>query len=183
MAETDDIVALIDGTRIHVAKLSIGCCTCGVKTFQPEWHDANCPVRSVAEALDNLDSIATALTDQDAQIERLTRELAEASADVETMLAEANVLTARATTAERDLAEARAEVERVKGLLWYSWHEFNAIKARHGAPVDHYLMLTVDPEYWGQLTEAFAAAIGPEDAKPWPSTRARAALQQSEVKP
>lgn len=115
--------------------------------------------------------------------QKAERDLAEAIRNLSSEARAHGLALAQKDAAERERDEARAEVERLKGLLWYSWHEFNAIKARHGAPVDHYLMLTVDPEYWEQLTKAFAAAIGPEDAKPWPSTRARAALQQSEVKP
>lgn len=71
---------------------------------------------------------------------------------------------------------AADEIERLRGLLWYAWHEFNAIRARSGAPLDHHGMTLCTHEYWDRMTEAFQAAIGPEAAKPWPSTEAKAAL-------
>lgn len=73
-------------------------------------------------------------------------------------------------------ARLAAENERLKGLLWYAWSEFNAIRARHGAPIARDLMHTCDEAYWSQLTDAFAAAIGPDNTTPWPSDAARAAL-------
>ena len=76
--------------------------------------------------------------------------------------------------------EQQAEIERLRGLLWYAWNEFNAIRARSGAPLDHYQMTTVSPEWWETMLESFGEAIGDENQKPWPSPAARAAL---EVKP
>lgn len=54
---------------------------------------------------------ATALTEQAARIERLTRERDE---EAETAAANGRFLCARAETAERERDEARAEVERLR---------------------------------------------------------------------
>lgn len=72
--------------------------------------------------------------------------------------------------AER-VREATAEL---RGLLWLACHEFNAIRARSGAPLDQYGMTTVSEEWWDQMTQAFKEAIGPDANKPWPSEEAKA---------
>ena len=86
-------------------------------------------------------------------------------------------LTARAETAEASLSVLKAENERLRGLLWYAWNEFNAISARSGAPLDQYGMTTCDEAWWEQMTKAFASAIGEAARKPWPSAEASAALE------
>lgn len=73
-----------------------------------------------------------------------------------------------------------AEKAELRGLLWYAWSEFNAIRARSGAPLSRDGMLLCDDGYWSLLTDKFAAAIGDKDLKPWPSDDARAALAQGE---
>ena len=73
-------------------------------------------------------------------------------------------------------ADLRAEVERLRGLLWYAWSEFNAIRARSGAPLSHDGMPLVADDWWSAMTEAFGAAIGDDAQTPWPSPEARAAL-------
>lgn len=60
---------------------------------------------------------ATALTERDAQIERLTKERDERNKLAIERAARAASAEARATAAERELAEARAEVERLKEAL------------------------------------------------------------------
>ena len=75
------------------------------------------------------------------------------------------------------IAAQAAEIERLRGLTWYAWHEFNAIRARSGAPLDQYGMTTVATEYWDQMTKAFKVALPVEDQKPWPPEYARAALE------
>ena len=60
----------------------------------------------------------------------------------------------------------------LRGLLWHAWYEFNAIRARSGAPLDQHGERLCHPEYWGQLTDAFAAAIGEDALTPWPSPEA-----------
>ncbi len=75
-----------------------------------------------------------------------------------------------------ELAKARAECERLRGLLWYAWHEFNAIRARSGAPMTRDGMPTCSEDSWDRMTEAFAEAIGTDARKPWPSAAARTAL-------
>ena len=73
-------------------------------------------------------------------------------------------------------ADLRAEVERLRGLLWYAWSEFNAIRARSGAPLSNDGMPLVTEDWWNTMTEAFGAAIGDDAQTPWPSPEARAAL-------
>lgn len=70
------------------------------------------------------------------------------------------------------------EIARLRGLLWLAHHEFNAIRARSGAPLDHYGMTTVGEEWWSEMTDAFADAIGPDSMTPWPSEEAKAAIAQ-----
>lgn len=72
------------------------------------------------------------------------------------------------------------ENEKFRGLLWYAWHEFNAIRSMSGAPLNHYGMTTVSQEWWDTLTEAFADAIGPDALTPWPSEEAKRALPNKE---
>ena len=78
-----------------------------------------------------------------------------------------------------DMRERDARIAELRGLLWYAWHEFNAIRARDGAPkaADWNDPKLVDEAYWSQLTDAFAAAIGEDATTPWPSPEARAALK------
>lgn len=59
-------------------------------------------------------------------------------------------------------AWAASRLRLANGLIWYAWSEFNAIRARDGAPEG------VEHEYWDKLTESFRDYIG-DDAQPWPS--------------
>lgn len=65
------------------------------------------------------------------------------------------------------------EIERLRGLTWIAWREFNAIRARSGAPLAHDGMTTSDESWWSQMTDMFAEAIGPDARKPWPSPDAK----------
>ena len=67
----------------------------------------------------------------------------------------------------------------LRGLLWHAYHEFNAVRARSGAPLNHDGMITCSEEWWGRLTEAFAGAIGDEARTPWPSPEAAAATEHA----
>lgn len=78
---------------------------------------------------------------------------------------------------ERHLTSARVENDKLRGLLWFAWYEFNAIRARSGAPLMRDGMTTPAESWWSQMTDAFRAAIG-DDAKPWLSPSARAALKE-----
>jgi len=69
----------------------------------------------------------------------------------------------------RILREKDAQIERLKGLLWYSWREMNAIRARDGSP-EH-----VCPDYWNRIVDAFETALG-GDCTPWPSEAAKKAI-------
>jgi hypothetical protein len=67
------------------------------------------------------------------------------------------------------IAEKDVEIERLRGLLWYSWYEMNAIRARDGSP-EH-----ICPDYWNGIVDAFEAELG-GDCTPWPSAAAKKAL-------
>ncbi len=74
--------------------------------------------------------------------------------------------------------EASGLVERIaelEGLAWIAYHEFNAIKARSGAPLDQYQMTTVCPNYWQSITTLLAKAAGSTD--PWPTPNAKAIFE------
>lgn len=98
----------------------------------------------------------------------------------------------RALLDDRDALTQRiealeAENLKLRGLLWYAWYEFNAIRARDGAPrvsdvfYGSLAPTIVSEAWWDKMTEAFAAAIGEHATTPWPSPEARAALQADEV--
>ena len=70
--------------------------------------------------------------------------------------------------------EAADDLDRMRGLLWFAWHEFNAIRARDGAPTADGVPLVVE-DWWSKMTDAFAKAIGPDAQTPWPSKEAREA--------
>ncbi len=63
------------------------------------------------------------------------------------------------------------EIGLYRGLLWFAWSEFNAIRARDGAPDG------VSHDYWDQVTEAMLNALG-DDAKPWASDDAKRTLTE-----
>lgn len=81
---------------------------------------------------------------------------------------EAEGIEARIVAAERERDRLAAENARLLGLLWFAWSEFNAIRARHGAPITSDGMHTCAPDWWDAMTEAFAEAIGEDAQKPWP---------------
>lgn len=83
----------------------------------------------------------------------------------------------------KQLSELGEENSKLRGLLWFAWFEFNAIRARHGAPITSDGMKLVDEDWWAKMTDAFAAAIGPDATKPWPSAEAKAALLSEEPSP
>jgi hypothetical protein len=80
--------------------------------------------------------------------------------------------------------EASGLVDRIaelEGLAWIAYHEFNAIKARSGAPLDQYQMTTVCPNYWQSITTLLAKAAGSTD--PWPTPNAKAILETLNKEP
>ena len=87
-----------------------------------------------------------------------------------------------AESAKLDAAETPS-TDHLLGLIWFAYHEFNAIRARSGAPLDQYGMTTCTEEYWGELRDAFYAALPEEDRTPWPSDRARAIFTNREATP
>ena len=86
----------------------------------------------------------------------------------------------RRAEAAPDLArlvlEKDKEIARLKGLAWIAFHEFNAINARSGGPLDHYGMVTVTHEYWQAITDLFAKAAG--ETTPWPTENAKAIFEE-----
>ena len=54
-----------------------------------------------------------------------------------------------------------------RALIWYVWNEFNAIRARDGAPEG------VSYDFWNSMTEVMRKFLG-DDAQPWPSRDAKA---------
>lgn len=74
-----------------------------------------------------------------------------------------------------DGPDAADEIERLRGLLWHAWYEFNAIRAKDGAPEG------VSEDYWDKLTNALNETLG-EDAKPWASASAKKVWEQIEAK-
>lgn len=80
------------------------------------------------------------------------------------------------TRLRRDDPEAAAEIERLRGLLWYGWNEMNLIRAESGVPRSYDgTTKAIDPEYWSRVVDAMANALG-DEAQPWASASARAAL-------
>lgn len=59
---------------------------------------------------------------------------------------------------------ASVDVEKM-ALCWLAYREFNAIRARSGAPDG------VSHVYWYNLTEAFAEVRGRSNLTPWPPTK------------
>ena len=76
----------------------------------------------------------------------------------------------------RLVLEKDAEIARLKGLAWIAFHEFNAINARSGGPLDHYGMVTVTHEYWQAITNLFAKAAG--ETTPWPTENAKVIFEE-----
>ena len=58
-------------------------------------------------------------------------------------------------------------------LMRQAWHEFNAIRARDGAPVG------VSHEWWNEMTEQLHELLG-DDSKPWMTSAAKALLAPAE---
>lgn len=85
-------------------------------------------------------------------------------------------LIAAAPDLARLVLEKDAEIARLKGLAWIAFHEFNAINARSGGPLDHYGMVTVTHEYWQAITDLFAKAAG--ETTPWPTENAKAIFEE-----
>lgn len=79
-----------------------------------------------------------------------------------------------------DMSETAHTADHLLGLLWVAYHEFNAIRARSGAPIDHYGVTLCTEEYWSQMTDAFYEALPEKDRTPWPSDRARAAISKAQ---
>lgn len=78
------------------------------------------------------------------------------------------------------LTAALDEIERLRGLAWIAWREFNAIRARSGAPLALDGMTTVSESWWSEMTDTFAKVIGEDARKPWPSPNAKAIMGRGE---
>lgn len=78
--------------------------------------------------------------------------------------------------ASGEIERLRAEVAELRGLAWIAFHEFNAINARSGGPLDQYGMVTVTHEYWQAITDLFAKAAG--ETTPWPTDNAKTILER-----
>lgn len=79
------------------------------------------------------------------------------------------------------MSERMDDNEKLRGLLWFAWYEFNAINARSGAPLDQYGMTLVDHEYWQWMRDQFAQAIGEEGTTPWPTPEAKKILENRKL--
>lgn len=78
--------------------------------------------------------------------------------------------------------KAEAENQKLRGLLWYAWSEMNAIRAETGVPCSYDgHRKGISEDYWSDLVDAMADALG-DEAKPWPSDAARAALQSEALR-
>lgn len=152
---------------------------CEVKTpVRDNEHDysvleANVSLIAAAPALRDTVAELTDLADAQAQEVAEWRDEYRAVQGMNELLQAAN----GKLIAERD-AQAQ-ENARLRGLLWYAWHEFNAIRARDGAPrgadtcCGRLGPTLVSEEWWNTLTEAFADAIGTDARTPWPSPEAK----------
>lgn len=60
-----------------------------------------------------------------------------------------------------------SEEEKMRGLLWYAYHELNAIRARDGAPEG------VSHAYFDKLVETLKDTLGESESMPWPSEPAK----------
>jgi len=58
-------------------------------------------------------------------------------------------------------AAAERDNDAGREVLRRAWREFNAIRARDGAPAG------VCHDYWNEMTESLHALVGDDDAKPW----------------
>ena len=132
-------------------------------------HDAVATIRTLAAERDKLSkALAGALAN--------LADASRAQGEAEGKLAAsemAGVVEGWKERAER----AEAEAEKLRGLLWYGWKEMNAIRAMSGVPLDfHGTPQGICADYWSQAVDAMEKALG-DDAKPWPSVSARAALE------
>jgi hypothetical protein len=101
--------------------------------------------------------------------------------DMDRIKLHSDALAAAPALAAALLAERKArevEVANLKGLAWIAYHEFNAINARSGGPLDQYGMVTVTHEYWQAITDLLAKAAG--ETTPWPTDNAKAIFEQIE---
>jgi hypothetical protein len=70
-----DVAGPLDAARKQLLAMSVGGCTCGIKSPDVHFHDARCHYRQAQECLENVEQAAAALTAQAGEIERLTRAL------------------------------------------------------------------------------------------------------------
>ena len=177
-----ETLALIDGTT-QGPWMRVGWQPCGIYTAgdvstairiatmdRRHEHDANARLIAAAPTL-----AADTLRLLD-EIERLAANRDQGSRDYCDLMKrhDAHFSAWQSTKAKNE--RLTAENERMRGLLWYAWHEFNAIRARSGSPLSHDGLQLVAEDYWDQMTDAFAEAIGPDATTPWASPQARAAL-------
>lgn len=82
---------------------------------------------------------------------------------------------ARAEQAEKELAEARQNLDAGREWMRAAWHEFNAIRARDGAPEG------VGQEWWSEITDGLGSLIG-DDTVPWMTDAAKTLVAPYEKK-
>ncbi len=75
--------------------------------------------------------------------------------------------------AKRRVAELEANLDAGRELMRVAWREFNAIRARDGAPAG------ICHDYWSEMTEELRELLG-DDATPWMTRAARALVQPYE---
>lgn len=141
------------------------------------WHEAEDKALSKQPPSHGPNGNQWARLQHQEQIAEITAALTAASVQQGSREPSVQETTMPANLVER-LREAEAHRDHLAGLLWYAYHEFNAIRARSGAPLDQHGMTLCAPDYWDRLTEAFKSALRPDEVAPWPSDRARQALEQ-----
>ena len=117
----------------------------------------------------------TALVHEDAGIV-LNASWRPSSCEIQVSDPDSEALIAAAPDLARLVLEKDKEIARLKGLAWIAYHEFNAINARSGGPLDQYGMVTVTHEYWQAITDLFAKAAG--ETTPWPTENAKAIFEE-----
>lgn len=74
---------IVEALGKHLIKLSVGSCTCGVKSPDIMWHDAGCTYRLAQEALENVEALQSALVEAPSRAAVRAEALEEAAVAVE----------------------------------------------------------------------------------------------------